>query len=165
MKQWQAVSIGQLQHQLVTGSKLFCCQSWVSHVGYFHEGTASASARRLSITAIGVMARSTLTSLYSLLPPKGEKDPPHRPTTRQQQGRRGGNKLSLHDMTGQSWVSHVGPSFFCFGLQSSWCSHTPPFRGAEHIYSRSWYQARYWLSGFCHRANMQRVSRSRGERY
>ena len=112
MKQWQAVSIGQLQHQLVTGSKLFCYQSWVSHVGYFHEGTASASARRLSITAIGVMARSTLTSLYSLLPPKGEKDPPHRPTTRQQQGRRGGNKLSLHHMTGQSWVSHVGPSFF-----------------------------------------------------
>ena len=53
MTQWQAVSIGQLQHQLVTSSKLFCNQSWVSHVGYLHEGTASASARRLSITATG----------------------------------------------------------------------------------------------------------------
>ena len=38
-----------------TASKLFCNQWWVSHVGYFHEGTASASARRLSITATGAM--------------------------------------------------------------------------------------------------------------
>ena len=32
----------------------YSTQSWVSHVGYFHEGTGSASARRLSITATGV---------------------------------------------------------------------------------------------------------------
>ena len=46
-----------------------------------------------------------------------EKRTPPRPTTRQQQGRRGGGQvmqLSLHDMTGQSWVSHVGPSFSVF---------------------------------------------------
>ena len=33
------------QHQLVTGSKLFCCQSWISHVGC--EGTVSGISAKM----------------------------------------------------------------------------------------------------------------------
>ena len=102
MKQWQAVSIGQLQHQLVTGSKLFCYQSWVSHVGYFHEGTASASAKieHNSNRCHGEMYFDIVLVYYH----QQEKRTPPRPTTRQQQGRRGKGQamqLALHDLTGQ----------------------------------------------------------------
>ena len=104
------------QHQLVTGSKLFCYQSWVSHVGYFHEGTASASARRLSITATGAMARCTLTSFQSTTTNR-KKGPPPDQLQDNNRGDGGGQamQLALHDLTGQSWVFHVGPLFFFWG--------------------------------------------------
>ena len=116
MKQWQAVSIGQLQHQLVTSSELFCNQSWVSHVGCLHEGTASASARRLSITATGAMARCAFDIVLVYYHQREKRTPPRDQQQDDNRGDGGGQvmQLSLHDMTGQSWVSHVGPSFSVF---------------------------------------------------
>ena len=119
MTQWQAVSIGQLQHQLVTSSKLFCNQSWVSHVGYLHEGTASASARRLSITATGSNRchGEMYFDIVLVCDHQREKRTPPETNNKTTTGETGGGQvmqLSLHDMTGQSWVSHVGPSFSVF---------------------------------------------------
>ena len=78
-----------------------------------HEGTASASAKieHNSNRCHGEMYFDIVLVYYY----QREKRTPPRPATRRR-GDGGGQvmQLSLHDVIGQSWVSHVGPSFSVF---------------------------------------------------
>ena len=115
---------------------MFCYQSWVSHVGYFHEGTASASARRLSITATGAMARCTLTSFLSTTT-KGRKGPPRDQQQDNNRGDGGGQVIQLSLRYDRPVMGlPCWPLFFLGGLRVWWAiASWPPlfFGGGREI--------------------------------